>query len=140
MNWNDQGEIENAGAVIKTLLEIATSDGDFNEREIMYILQVGEKMGLHKDTMEQVIRDRHKITFTPPQSEEERMTFLYYALFLIKVDQKISQEEKSLYYKIGFRLGFRQLLLEDLLIVMEENLNKRVPPEALIEKIRKYLN
>ena len=93
MEWNDPSGIEKAGQIIKTLLEMSISDGDFDEKEITYILHVGQTIGLDKEKMESIIRNRDSINFTPPSSEEERMAFLYYTLFMMKADKKIAEEE-----------------------------------------------
>ena len=140
MEWNDREGIEKATQIIKTLLEMSVSDGDFDESEVIYILKVGETIGLDKDIMEDIIRNRKSIEFVPPTSEEDRMAFLYYSLFMMKADNKITEEERNLVYKIGFRLGFNELLLTDLIKVMEKYLTNKVPPHALLKKIKKYLN
>ncbi|NNF36780.1 MAG: TerB family tellurite resistance protein [Saprospiraceae bacterium] len=140
MEWKDPRDIKNASVIIKTLLEMAVTDGDFDEKEVVYILKVGQNIGLDKTTLENIIRNRSTIEFNPPKSEQDRMSFLYYILFLIKVDQNISIEERQLLYKVGFKLGFNELLIKDLIQVLEDHIDRKLPPSALIEKVIKYLN
>lgn len=140
MEWKDPRDIKNASVIIKTLLEMAVTDGDFDDKEVVYILKVGQNIGLDKATLEEIIRHRTTIEFHPPKSEQDRMAFLYYILFLIKIDQNVSTEERKLLYKIGFKLGFNELLIKDLIQVVEDHIDRKLPPSALIGQVIKYLN
>ena len=68
------------------------------------------------------------------------MTILYYLLFTMAVDGQIHEEEEKLCYELGLRLGFRENMTRDLINVMKRFLNKKLPQEALLKEIRKYLN
>lgn len=140
MEWNDHRGIEKASQIIKTLVEMSVSDGDFVKSEIAYLIRVGENIGLDRSLFNEIIKNRNNIEFAPPESEEERMEFLYYVLFMMKVDKKITEEERILMYKIGFRLGFGELLLTDLIKVMEQYIDEKVPAQALLKRVKKYLN
>ena len=59
---------------------------------------------------------------------------------MMRVDGQIKAREEKLIHEAGFRLGFNELLITDLIRVMKTYLKKDVPPEAMLEHIRKYMN
>jgi RAB protein geranylgeranyltransferase component A len=68
------------------------------------------------------------------------MTILYYLLFMMRVDGVIDQQEEQLVHEAGFRLGFNEKMVDDLIHVMKTYLNKEIPPEVMLQQIKKYLN
>jgi hypothetical protein len=68
------------------------------------------------------------------------MTILYYLLFLMEIDGNVSREEEDLVKEFGLRLGFRIGLTSELIDEIRKHARTRVPPDALLEHIRKYLN
>lgn len=126
--------------LIVTLIKLSETDGEVEEREIQYILSVGLNVGLDEKQIIEIIKNRGSIIVDYPNSEVERLSLLYYLLFLMKIDQKLSKGEINTIYKVGFKLGFRESMLRDLISVIQVNLEKKVPASALIEKVKRYLN
>ena len=101
---------------------------------------VAESIGLDMFTVKEVLENPSNYRLESPPDEQERMTILYYLLFMMCVDGKIEPQEEKLIHEAGFRLGFNELLTADLIKVMKKYLTKDIPPEAMLEQIRKYLN
>jgi len=76
----------------------------------------------------------------PPSDEAQRMQILYFLLFQMKIDHKVTDKEVAIIQKFGFILGFREQLVEDLIGVIKQHTNTLVPPDALIDVIRNYQN
>lgn len=115
-------------------------DGHKDKREFIYILRVAYEMGMTQEeiaalTPEDVIR-QEKL----PADERERMVILYYLLFLMKTDGNITAEEEALVKDLGYHLGFRIDLVSDLIQVIKSYEQQASPSEALLDKIRTYLN
>jgi len=75
-----------------------------------------------------------------PETEMQRMSILYYLLFLIKIDSDVSDTEIKMVKEFGFKLGFRARLVDELTTLMKEYEGGKVPQEAMLEKIKKYQN
>ena len=58
----------------------------------------------------------------------------------IKIDGKITPQEENLIFHYGFKLGFNESLVREMIIVIKEHMGKKLPPESLISKVKKYLN
>lgn len=129
-----------AEELISILIHLSRVDNKFDEFEFSYILNVGRYVGLADPIVESLIKDPELTDLTIPSSEEDRMTILYYLLFLMKIDQNISKEEKDLIQHYGFKLGFSKIMVDDFIDLMETYKESQVPTSKMIEIIKKYQN
>lgn len=126
--------------IIALLLKLSRKDGQFDEKEFSFILQVCSAMGVAPEEMREIQISLDQYHFSAPKNEEERMTVLYYLLFCMKSDHQVSHEEIKLVQKMGFKLGFRAQLTDDLIRTVQEHSDRKLPPEKLLENLQKYMN
>ncbi len=126
--------------IIALMLQLARKDDYFDEKEFYYILQIAEAMNISPDEMRRIQMSLDDFDFSPPSNEQERMTILYYMLFCMKSDGVVKDEEIRLVQKIGFRLGFRQQLTDDLILTVKKYADTKLPPEEMLASLKKYLN
>ena len=126
--------------VVAMLIDMAGVDNRIETSESKYIAGVASQMGLNMEDISQVVKDPKAFSFKSPPDEHERMTILYYLLFLTRADGKITESEENLCYKAGLKLGFNHNLVSDLIAVMKTYINEDVPPGAMLDKVRKYMN
>jgi uncharacterized tellurite resistance protein B-like protein len=127
-------------SIIALLLRLQEADADKSLREFAYIDKVAAHLGLNSEDVVAIERDLESYPLKPPSDEKERMTILYYLLFLMDIDGKVSPEEEGLLKEFGLRLGFRTSLTGELIDEIKKHAASKVPPDALLEHIRKYLN
>jgi len=119
--------------LIQFLYRIAYTDGRFDEAEKAFIAEI---MEIHNVTVDELLEGDLEI----PSEERDRMTILYYVLFLIRIDGDIDERERSVAHKVGLSLGFRGEMISDMLMVMEKYLHERLPEDELVKIIRQYMN
>jgi hypothetical protein len=107
---------------------------------LLEFLKVAQHLGMDEEAVKEIEQQRHLYKLEVPSTEKERMTILYYLLFLMDIDGEVSKEEEQLVEDFGFRLGFSTNLTSEMISVIKDHTNSKVPPEELIDKIRKYLN
>jgi len=137
---NYEKNIEARKSIIAILYQMAKSDNSVANIELVYLNKVAKNIGLDPIDVEEVINHPEDFPLVAPSEAGERMTILYYLLFMMRVDGIIKEREEKLVYEAGFRLGFNEKLVYDLIHVMKTYLNKELPPEAMLEQIRKHLN
>lgn len=130
----------NNAMIIQLLFEMAQADDRLDERETRFIFDIGKRLDLDDATIEGIIGSKGKYPLEPPKSDEGRMTVLYYLLFQMKIDGKVSEEEKDLVRKVGLRLGFRGELTDELIEIIQDHVAREVPVDVMLNAIRKYLN
>lgn len=112
---------------------MAFADGHFSENEKQFISKVIDEQVKDADSL---LDNDTKI----PSEEKDRMTILYYLLFLLKIDGVIKDSEKKIAIKFGSLLGFRSEMIESMIHIMEQHLDEKLPDEKLVSIIRQYLN
>ena len=126
--------------LVALLLRLSKRDKYFDEKEFVYIIQVSNAMGITIEEIKHIQSNLDLYEFNPPTNESERMTVLYYLLFCMKSDGVVKDEEVLLVQKIGFRLGFRQQLTDDLIQTVKNHASDKLPPEKLLANVKKYMN
>ena len=141
MNFGSEDNLIALRKYIISLLVIqAKSDNDFSLVEKKYLKYAGDQLQLNNTEIAAIRKNPDQFAIAPPPDESQRVTILYYLLFMMRADQKISAEEEQICYKVGLRLGFRDEMVKGLVNVMKEYLNKQLPPDAMLNKIKPFLN
>ena len=140
MFGNYENEYDRNKATIAMLIEMVTIDNKIDPVEKKFLGDIALQFGLRDEDISSIIEHPEKFALKPPTAEEDRMRILYYLLFMMRVDGEIPPEEEKLCYKAGLRLGFNEQLTGDLIQLMKTYLNEEIPPEAMVNVIKKYLN
>lgn len=125
--------MEYSNLLINLLYQMAYADGQFTENEKNFISQVIDQ---HVEDPDTLIQGEVAI----PTEEKDRMTILYYLLFLLRIDNQINDPEKEIAHKFGLMLGFRSEMISSMIHIMEQHLDEKLPDEKLIRVVRQYLN
>lgn len=129
-----------AEELLSILIQMSRSDDYFDQFELTYILKVGQHIGVENEVVESIIKGGGDTSFQAPAKEQDRMSILYYLLFLMKIDTIISDQEKELVHHYGFKLGFSKPMLDEFIDVVEAHKFRKIPPDTLVEIIKKYQN
>jgi len=130
----------NSEEVLAVLIQLSRADNYFDEFEFSYILKVGQHLHIQDQKVEQMINTPAPVNLEIPTSEEDRMTIIYYMLFLMKIDTIITVEEKELVHHYGFKLGFSSTMIDEFISMMENNKFSRVKTSDMLTILRKYQN
>lgn len=136
----DSFDTQKNRSIVALLVDMAKSDSFSAPIEQQYISGIAEQLGISRLEVEDIFNDPKSYPFDPPPTEQERMTILYYLLFTMRVDGEIQTDEENYLHDIGLRLGMNPALTEDLIRVMKLYAHKEIPPSAMLEQIKKYLN
>jgi len=132
--------IDDKKAIIALLFKLMGADDEENPKELAYIMHISDRIGLTDDDLKEVSFNMDKYPLHPPAEEKERITILYYLLFLMKADGVIKPEEEEFICHFGLKLGFRPDMIVDLISVLKAHLDESIRPSELYGKIKTYLN
>ena len=135
-----ESDFELSKNLIALLFKLSSKDNGTALVERSYIDYVANQLGIEEYQIKEIESDFDKYDMQIPENEMQRMTILYYLLFLIKIDSDVSENEIKLVKEFGFKLGFRSRLVDELTSLMKEYEGGKVPQEAMLEKIKKYQN
>ncbi len=127
-------------AVISMLLRMMDADGHTDRMEYLYILKVAYEMGMTPEDIALLTPEDLNRKGKLPESERDRMTILYYLLFMMDMNGVITPEEETLIREFGHLLGFRIDLVADLIHVIKNHPAGGSPTDEFMDTIRTYLN
>ena len=119
---------------------LAEADDKEHPNEIRFINNVAGRLGLGESDVHKIDSNPTELTLEMPKTPIDRMTLMYDMLWLMKIDGSVVQDEKDMVTEIGLRLGFRQEMIEELIAEITKYIGQPVPPNALLDIIRKYSN
>lgn len=132
--------MEQKESILAMLFKLAKIDQLYAFAEFIYMLEIGRKMGFKDAEIRTIQMESENMPLEIPATEQERMTILYYALFLMKADKQASEEELNFIRRIGFRLGFGENLTEELIDQVVRHIKEVLDPDKMIGIIRKHMN
>lgn len=100
---------------LKLLVNLARIDGDMAEREKNYIINIGKANGFPESSVSTLFYDSHEIIIPNNLSDEQRFNYLFSLVQLMKIDERLYQEEIKYCSKIASRLGYSQEVMVELL-------------------------
>ncbi len=133
-------DIDIRKTTILLLYQQAKEDDFVHPFEMKYIFKVVNELGFDNEVLKEVNQNPLPFEFKLPEEEHSRMQILYHLLFLTKFDQEVSDREVNFLKGLGLRLGLRDDFIQDMTDVMKQHIGQIVPPGALLNVIRKYLN
>lgn len=136
----EEYDIEQRKGIIALLFKLAKSDNSVSNIEKLYLRDIANSLGVDSFSIDEILDNPDAYPLKTPLDERERMTILYYLLFMMRVDGRIEKGEEKLVYEASFRLGFNEKMTEDLIGVMKTYLNKEIPPDVMLTQVKKYLN
>jgi uncharacterized tellurite resistance protein B-like protein len=139
MNWEELTTRQKTLQVLRVLKSLSESDGEISQDEREFMQQLGQQYGLTKtEVASELGNGEHDVIL--PLAEHERMMVLYYLVFLMQSDGDIAEEEELVIYHFGHRLGFREELLSNFIILANKYQGEQVPAEEMLNKIRVFMN
>jgi len=139
MNFDDLEREALNENLLKTLIKLSKVDGEIADNEMMYILKAGLSMGIPKENIIPLWKEDYT-GLVIPSSEQDRMSIMYYLIFVIESDKKVTKKEEELAYHYGLKLGFNHLMVADFLNVVKTKLSNDGEIMDLLTQVKKYLN
>jgi len=102
MNWNLLTTRQQTLQVLRVLKSLSESDGHIDQKERMFMQQLGQQHGLTSIEVASELGNGDNEVILPLE-EPERMRVLYYLVFLMQSDGDITPEEEVSIYHFGHR-------------------------------------
>ncbi len=99
---------------INILVHLSMADNHLAEEETKMIHKVGERNGLTRKEIDQIIKNPKPIPNLKGLQEKEKFDYLYNVIFLMKVDGKIFQSEIKFCEKVATAMGYKPSVIAEL--------------------------
>jgi hypothetical protein len=123
---------------LKLLINLARIDGEVAEKEKKYITNIGLANGVLAADINPLFDQDHDLILPDNLTAHQRFDYIFSLVQLMKIDERLYQDEIRFCSKVASRLGYDQAVMFDLMLhvraVMESN-----ELDALKKLTAKYL-
>lgn len=124
---------------IKLLVNLARIDGDVAEREMKYISNIGLANRVSTQEVLALFEKSHEVVVPANLTSEQRFDYIFSLVQLMKIDERLYQEEIKYCSKVASKLGYDETVMFELMLhvrgVMESG-----EMQNLRKLTEKYLN
>jgi len=124
---------------LKLLINLARIDGAVAEKERKYIANIGLANGIQIEDITPLLNQGHEIIVPANLNQDQRFDYIFSLVQLMKIDERLYQEEIRYCSKVASKLGYDEAVMFDLMLhvrtVMEAN-----ELQALKKLAEKYLS
>jgi hypothetical protein len=127
---------------LKVLAILANSDGEIDEREMILMEKIGKAHDMTIDEIHEAINNPGEGRDLSELNEDENFELLYDVIQLMKIDQKIYNEEVLYCQNIAIKLGDPLESIMEIYPHINSHVNLTIPGEkaAVKRKLNKILN
>ena len=114
---------------IANLVAIAQSDGNFSVAEKRLIFEIGERNGLTKAKIKDIIKSTEPIEFKIPKNDSDRFERVYDLVQMVLADGERSEEEMDACIELAEKLGFRKAIAGVIVTKIEKSILQGIDRE-----------
>lgn len=119
----------------RNLLMLARADGKISEEEEKYLDEIGTRIGLTKEQIEDIKLNPSQYPTHPPFGKEERIIRFINFIEIIKSDNDIDEKEVSLLKKFGIAIGFSSKEVDTYFSKIVDLLNEKHTNDEILAQL-----
>jgi len=119
------------------LVRVAKIDGKIKDSELELLHKEGRRFGLTDPEIDHLIESEDAHSYHPPYSLRDKFEELYNITTMILADDVISDSEKKMIRKYATIAGFSDEVIEGLLELLLDGVQKEVDEEILLKEFKK---
>lgn len=124
---------------LKLLVNLARIDGEIAERERKYITTIGLANGIPAEDITPLFDQHHGHIDLQHLNNQQKFDYIVSLVQLMKIDEKLYQEEIRYCANVAARLGYDQAVMFDLMLHVREAMQQK-ELEALKQITEQYLS
>ena len=125
---------------LRLLINLARADGHLAAKERQYIINIGQANHLLVTEILPLFHDENPVVIPAHLSDSEKFDFIFHLVQLMKIDEKIYQEEIKYCAQVAAKLGYRKEVLLELMLNVKTVEMAEDEMDALKKLTSRYLN
>lgn len=106
---------------MKLLVNLAKADGQVADHERNYIINIGRANGIYPDEINPLFQNEHEIFVPEGLTPDEKFECMYSLVQLMKIDERMYQQEIRFCSMIATKLGYHQQALFELMLQVKNS-------------------
>jgi hypothetical protein len=125
---------------IGNLVAIAQLDGDFSHAEKKLIFEIGERNGISKERVKEIIKSEENIKFKMPDNDSLRFDRVYEAIEMVLVNGDNEDEKTDFCIELAIKLGVRMAVAGVLVKKIIAGMQTKKTQKAIKAECSNFLN
>jgi len=125
---------------IANLVAIAQLDGNFSLAEKKLIFEIGERNGISKDRVKEIIKSEDSIKFKMPETDSLRFDRVYEAIEMVLVNAENEDEKTDFCIELAIKLGVRMAVAGVLVKKIISGMQSKKTQKAIKADCANFLN
>lgn len=134
-NVVESNELKRKKSHIKNLYSVAMADGILANVEFDFLLSIANKMYINPSVVQNVIHYLDDISFYVPSHDREKLDQIYDCVCMAAIDGELNEREISMCKLICVKLGFRPLVVDQIIEHILQSLLKGVASDLALAKL-----
>jgi hypothetical protein len=124
---------------LNMLINLALADKQFVPKEKRLIFKIAKDKGYARRHVTELIEHTEPVGSFGALTPEQKFEYLYNAISLVKVDNKVPEREMMFCQDIAIRLGYNKHVVNILLDIIDGDYNEAENLEDLKKMVEDYL-
>lgn len=125
---------------IVNLAALAKADGHIDEREMSFIVAVGQKNGMRAAEVRNVVANSGSVNLLLPDNDSERFDQIFDLVDMMLADGVVDDNEMDFCINMACKLGFRTAIVGVLVRKISMGVKDGLPREQIKEETQSFLN
>ena len=115
MGWFNDGRLEAKKSIFRNLAAVAVADGKITEEEKLYLISVGQRLGLQPNECKDAFVNPFSIKLVIPSSDKEKILQLVQLVMMMLADGEIHPKEFDTCSGFAIAMGFDPLIIPNII-------------------------
>jgi len=124
---------------LKLLVNLSRIDGDMSSQERSYIINIGKAHGFPESSVETLFYNSHDTIIPKELSADERFNYIFNVVQLMKIDERLYENEIKFCAGIAARLGYKPEVMVELMLKVKTGEMDQKEKETLKQMANQYL-
>lgn len=125
---------------LNELIKLSHIDGKASQVEISFISSVAERLGVHQEDLNKILKGELDVSFSAPKSQKEVIEHFHRIVILMGIDKMIFKEEIDFCIHLGVKMGLNYHAILEVLRKTIKNPAYFVHKDEMEEIFKKYSN
>ena len=139
-NFFENAQAKKIKGHLLNLAALAKADGHIDEREMSFIISVGQKNGLNEKKVKALVSGSKGLSTDLPTNDSERFDQIFDLVDMMLADGVVDETEMDFCIMMAGKLGFRKAIVGVLVRKISMGVKDGVPRERIKEESLQFLN
>jgi len=113
------------------LYNLALIDHKLHEDELNFLYQLGERHGLDRTEVRDIINNSNNISYSPPTSASQKVEVLFNLVNMMLVDGRLDEREAYLSTQMAKEMGLKPQVVGEVVSILVAGFNENIDEQIM---------